>query len=71
MWGLHETVVVDSYYTCVYIKNGHRAGRWWPTSLIPALGRQRQADFCVEGQPGLQSEFQGGKKKDIKEWAKE
>jgi hypothetical protein len=26
--------------------------------LIPALGRQRQADFCVQGQPGLQSEFQ-------------
>jgi hypothetical protein len=21
--------------------------------LIPALGRQRQADFCVQGQPGL------------------
>jgi hypothetical protein len=26
--------------------------------LIPALGRQRQADFWVPGQPGLQSEFQ-------------
>jgi hypothetical protein len=26
--------------------------------LIPALGRQRQADFLVLGQPGLQSEFQ-------------
>jgi hypothetical protein len=26
--------------------------------LIPALGRQRQADFGVRGQPGLQSEFQ-------------
>jgi hypothetical protein len=24
----------------------------------PALGRQRQADFWVLGQPGLQSEFQ-------------
>jgi hypothetical protein len=31
---------------------------WWPTPLIPALGRQRQADFWVLGQPGLQSEFQ-------------
>jgi hypothetical protein len=26
--------------------------------LILALGRQRQADFCVQGQPGLQSELQ-------------
>jgi hypothetical protein len=26
--------------------------------LIPALGRQRQADFWVGGQPALQSEFQ-------------
>jgi hypothetical protein len=29
-----------------------------PSTLIPALGRQRQADFRVRGQPGLQSEFQ-------------
>jgi hypothetical protein len=34
------------------------ARQWWRTSLIPALGRQRQADFWVRGQPGLQSEFQ-------------
>jgi hypothetical protein len=26
--------------------------------LIPALGRQRQADLWVQDQPGLQSEFQ-------------
>jgi hypothetical protein len=26
--------------------------------LTPALGRQRQTDFWVWGQPGLQSEFQ-------------
>jgi hypothetical protein len=31
---------------------------WWCTPLIPALGRQRQVDFWVQGQPGLQSEFQ-------------
>jgi hypothetical protein len=31
---------------------------WWRTPLIPALGRQRQVNFWVRGQPGLQSEFQ-------------
>ena len=31
---------------------------WWCTLLILALGRQRQANFWVRGQPGLQSEFQ-------------
>ena len=34
------------------------AGQWWRTPLIPALGMQRQVDFWVQGQPGLQSEFQ-------------
>ena len=32
---------------------------WWHTPLVLALGRQRQEIFCVRGQPGLQSEFQG------------
>jgi hypothetical protein len=31
---------------------------WRLTPLIPALGRQRQGDSGVRGQPGLQSEFQ-------------
>jgi hypothetical protein len=31
---------------------------WCCTPLIPACGRRRQADFWVQGQPGLQSEFQ-------------
>jgi hypothetical protein len=31
---------------------------WWRTPLIPALGRQRQVDLWVWGQPGLHSEFQ-------------
>jgi hypothetical protein len=36
----------------------HICQAWWHMPLIPALGRQRQADFWVRGQPGLQSEFQ-------------
>ena len=31
---------------------------WWRIPLIPALGRQRQMNFWVLGQPGVQSEFQ-------------
>jgi hypothetical protein len=27
------------------IERNIRAGQWWRTPLIPALGRQRQADF--------------------------
>jgi hypothetical protein len=32
------------------------AGQWWRTPLIPILGRQRQGEFCVQGQPGLHTE---------------
>jgi hypothetical protein len=40
------------------LKTSNSAGQWWRTPLIPALGRQRQADFWVWGQPGLQNAFQ-------------
>ena len=34
------------------------AGKLRRMPLIPAVGRQRQEDFWVQGQSGLQSEFQ-------------
>jgi hypothetical protein len=44
---------------CLYkSKSCNLVGHWWCTPLVPALGRQRQADFWVWGQPGLQSEIQ-------------
>jgi hypothetical protein len=45
----------DSCYFCWEV---HCRRAWWRMPLIPALGRQRQVDFWVRGQPGLQSEFQ-------------
>jgi hypothetical protein len=35
-----------------------RRWAWWCTPLILAFRKQRQVDFWVWGQPGLQSEFQ-------------
>ena len=29
-----------------YQKARKRAGQWWHTPLIPALGKHRQADLC-------------------------
>jgi hypothetical protein len=40
------------------LRNKNFVGQGWHAPLIPALRRQRQADFSVRGQPGLQSEFQ-------------
>ena len=42
----------------ISLKFGNLARQWWHMPLIPALGRQKQVDFWVQGQPGLQSEFQ-------------
>ena len=39
-------------------KRHYHRWEWWPMTSIPALGRQRQGNFWVRGQPGLQSEFQ-------------
>jgi hypothetical protein len=47
-----------SWWVMYIKKKGHSAGQWWHMPLILALGRQRQVDFWVWGQPGLQSEFQ-------------
>ena len=41
------------------IDKKENVGRWGRTPLIPALGKQRQADLCeFKASPGLQSEFQ-------------
>jgi hypothetical protein len=51
--------IMSVFYICnCLLRVLARAGQWWCTPLIPALGRQRQVDFLVRGQPDLQSEFQ-------------
>jgi hypothetical protein len=51
--------IVEHFFKCFSaIRNSSVSRAWWRTPLIPALGRQRQVDFWVRGQPGLQSEFQ-------------
>jgi hypothetical protein len=47
-------------------------GQWWRTPSIPALGRE--TDPRVQGQPGLQSEFQdsqGGLHRENPIWKRE
>ena len=58
-----NVVLGKSFHTLSCIHTAHLKKQsyhqvWWRTPLIPALGRQRQGDFWVWGQPGLQSEFQ-------------
>jgi hypothetical protein len=48
-------------WPCLYLPSGRiisMARQWWCMPLILALGRQRQVDFWVRGQPGLPSECQ-------------
>jgi hypothetical protein len=56
-WGWLCCVSFSRGWVCL-IRRISRGWAWWRMPLIPALGRQRQADFWVRGQPGLQSEFQ-------------
>jgi hypothetical protein len=39
LWCVHMNIIVCLTILAV------RAGQWWLMPLIPALGRQRQADF--------------------------
>jgi hypothetical protein len=52
--------VWDWWYLHIYFKISSPTGQWWHTPLIPAFGKQRQANFWVWGQPGVQHEFQDG-----------
>jgi hypothetical protein len=54
LWKHHAHIFIK----LTWIKKESKARQWWCTPLVPELGRQRQADFLVRGQPGLQSEFQ-------------
>ena len=57
--GFHQSFSIF-WIICVlcYFKFCIARWAWRHTPLIPTLGRQRQADFWVRGQPGLLSEFQ-------------
>jgi hypothetical protein len=50
--------ILQKCASLIFKKYLFNARQWYRTPLIPALGRQRQADFWVQDQPGLQSEFQ-------------
>jgi hypothetical protein len=51
---------INRYVSYIFVKS-YTAGQWWFMLLIPALGKQKQMDFLVQGQPTLQSEFQDNK----------
>ena len=57
--GIHYDIPRQTVSTAISLSvNSTWAEQWWCMLLIPAFGRQKQADFWVWGQPGLQSEFQ-------------
>jgi hypothetical protein len=58
LWPSHWCCSTHTMKTTILIIKRFKSRVWWFTTLIPTLGRQRQADFWVQGQPGLQSEFQ-------------
>jgi hypothetical protein len=40
-----EEHILKTYFMGFILKIRSLAGQWWHMPLIPALGRQRQADF--------------------------
>jgi hypothetical protein len=42
---VEERATCKTKYIILYILKKKVAGRWWHTPSIPALGRQRKADF--------------------------
>jgi hypothetical protein len=55
---MYKCITSTDYSFLNSFRKYFRGRQWWCTPLIPALGRQRQAGFLVQGQPGLQSKFQ-------------
>jgi hypothetical protein len=43
--GLYPGIYGENKLDSSELLKNNKAGRWWRTPLIPALGRQRQADF--------------------------
>jgi hypothetical protein len=59
MYYIYVYVYIHTHtHIWLHFKKENLTRAWWCPPLIQALGRQRQADFWVRGQPGLQSEFQ-------------